>query len=78
MPKYKDFSGRSGVAAYEIDGPTIIITFKDGGRYLYDPTAPGTEHVKAMRALARAGEGLATYINKHVREHYAKRLDTPR
>jgi hypothetical protein len=66
--------GDSGIAAYEIGPGWIKIRFTDGGTYLYDDSAPGAVHVREMQRLAQSGEGLNTYINKHVRENYAARL----
>jgi hypothetical protein len=75
MQRYFSRSGDSGVEAYEIRAEAIMLRFKDGRNYLYDYSAPGHDHVEAMKLLARAGEGLTTYVNQHVRENYAKRLD---
>jgi hypothetical protein len=74
MERYKDLSGHSGVIAFEIRADAIIVQFKEGGRYLYDGRAPGLRHVHAMQRLAREGRGLATYINRHVREDFARQL----
>lgn len=74
MQRYQDLSGDSGVAAFELRPRAIIIAFKDGDRYLYDDTAPGEAHVEAMKELALAGRGLATYINQRVRDNYARKL----
>ncbi|WP_246194413.1 hypothetical protein [Pseudoxanthomonas jiangsuensis] len=36
---------------------------------------PGAEHVLEMQRLADAGDGLNSYINRYVRDDYARRLD---
>lgn len=72
--RYDDRSGASGVVAYAAGDGFIDLWFRDGGGYRYDATAPGPEHVAAMTRLAAAGEGLATYVNQHVRTNYARRL----
>jgi hypothetical protein len=36
---------------------------------------PGKVHVAQMIALARAGAGLATYIDQQVRGNYARKID---
>ena len=74
MTPYASASG-SGVAAYESGPDWIAIRFHHGGTYRYDSTQPGAEHVRWMQRLAEAGVGLNTYINQHVREDYAARLD---
>jgi hypothetical protein len=73
MP-YSDRSGASGVAAYALGDDFIDLWFRDGGGYRYDASAPGPKHVDAMKRLAEAGQGLATYVNRHVRENYARKL----
>jgi hypothetical protein len=72
---YESFTRTSGVDSFEIGDRSITVRFVDGGTYLYDQTRPGKQHVAQMIALARAGAGLATYINQQVRGNYARRLD---
>lgn len=74
MQPYRDSGGDSGIAAYTLGKEFIVIRFTRGGTYRYDATAPGAKHVRAMQRLARAGQGLNTYINQHVRENYAAKL----
>lgn len=74
MQPYRDISGDSGVAAYEIGNGSITVQFSRGGTYLYDSSAPGAAHVAEMQRLAQAGDGLNTYINQHVRKNYAARI----
>jgi hypothetical protein len=71
MEQYKNLSGRSGVAAYELGDGSITVEFKDGGRYLYTDASAGPENIRQMRRLAQCGAGLATFINRVVRERYA-------
>ena len=75
MQSYGDIGGDSGIAAYELGSDVIVIRFKHGGTYRYDGTVPGSKHVRRMQKLARSGRGLNEYINKHVREHFAAKLD---
>ena len=75
MEPYLDRSGTSGIAAYEIRDEAIVLRFKQGGTYLYDWSKPGWRHVEAMKLRAKAGRGLTSYVNRHVRENYAARLD---
>jgi hypothetical protein len=72
---YKSRNPNAGVLNYEITATAIILEFRDAKfRYVYDATNPGPDHVAAMIHLARAGEGLSTYVNQHVRERYARKL----
>ena len=64
----------SGVAAFTLHAAAIDVEFRDGKRYRYDTTTPGLEAVQTMQRLARAGHGLATYINQHVRTRFARKL----
>lgn len=74
MQAYKDIDGNSGVAAFEIRERSLVVTFKTGGAYLYDYRKPGRRHVEAMKKHALRGDGLATYINQHVRDNYSAKL----
>ena len=74
MQPYKNLSRNSGIRGYEIRGDSLVLYFKEGGGYVYDRHKPGAKHVAEMKRLALAGRGLATYLNKHVRENYARKL----
>jgi hypothetical protein len=74
MERYRNLGGGSGVVAFEIAPRAITVQFADGGKYVYDHASPGKGHVAEMKRLAKAGRGLATYINRHVRENYARKL----
>ena len=67
-------AGSAGIESFEIGTRSIKIRFAEGGTYLYDQTRPGKVHVAQMIALARAGAGLATYINQQVRGNYARKI----
>jgi hypothetical protein len=75
MERYRNLSGRSGVVAYEVHAMAIVVRFADGGEYVYTYDRPGERHVEAMKALARDGRGLATYINRFVRDRFAQRRE---
>lgn len=73
MKRYRS-ADSSGVAAYDYGPDWIVIRFQRGGTYRYDAHHPGAPHVIEMQRLADAGEGLNTYINRHVRDDYAEWL----
>ena len=75
MPRYKNLSGHSGVAAYETTTDSITLTFVDGGRYLYTSVSVGRAALDRMIALAKAGRGLSTFVSQNVRENYERKLD---
>ena len=74
MKPYKNLNRDSGVVAYQIAENSITIKFQDGGIYAYTYAKPGWHKVEAMKKLAQKGAGLATYINRNVRENYARRI----
>ena len=74
MTPYGNANGSSGVASFEIQREAIVVEFRHGGKYLYDYDTTGREHVEEMKVLALEGRGLATYINKNVRERFAAKL----
>jgi len=74
MQAYKNLTENAGVSAYKIGDNFIIVEFEDGSRYLYDYMSAGKEHIEQMKILAITGQGLTTYINQHVRQHYAEKL----
>jgi hypothetical protein len=74
MQKYKATNHDTGVIAYEISEDSISIKFRDGSVYLYSDRSTGAAAIAEMKALAKKGEGLTTYINQHVRERYQTKL----
>ena len=74
MRPYLNRSGDSGVLAYEVRADSIIVRFVETGTYRYDYERPGKTHVERMKELARAGQGLATYITQHVRDNFAAKV----
>lgn len=74
MQPYRNLSGTSGVVAFSLGDQHIDIEFQDGHRYRYTYAIPGRQEVEAMKVLAQTGRGLATFINRHVRERFAAKL----
>jgi len=72
---YKNLSGNSGVRAFEPGAQSIRLWFANGTSYEYDEKRPGKRHVDAMKCLAEAGKGLATYANQHVKDNYARNYE---
>ena len=71
----ENHTGTANIEAFEIGDRQITVRFAEGGTYLYDQVKPGKVHVAQMISLARAGAGLATYINQQVRGNYARKID---
>ena len=74
MPLYKNTSKNSGIISYSIGANYIKIVFKDGEAYLYSHKSAGKTHINKLKALAKEGKGLTTYINQHVKEKYESKL----
>lgn len=72
--RYRNQGGHSGVVAYALMPDAIAVQFNDGRVYLYNHDCPGRRHVSRMKAIAREGQGLATYISRHVGNRFAARL----
>lgn len=72
MERYMDINGDSGIYGYEIGTDYIKVQFKDGSIYVYTYSSAGQSHVEMMKILAKSGDGLNSYINKHARKLYAR------
>ncbi len=72
MQRYRNLGGNSGVTAYESGADYIALQFHDDSVYIYDHKRPGKKHVDKMKQLAVSGQGLTTYLNKYVRDNYAR------
>ncbi len=76
MEPYRDWDHDSGVQAFEIGEGQIDVQFKTGSIYRYTSSSVGSANLERMMALARAGEGLNSFINtnKVVRNGYSAKL----
>jgi hypothetical protein len=73
MKAYRNIHQNSGIRYYEIDEHSIKIKFKHSSSvYIYHDSKIAKTHIDRMKALAKEGKGLATYISQHpeVRDHY--------
>jgi hypothetical protein len=73
MEPYKNLSGNSGIANYEIGADFIKVWFRNGRCYLYTNESAGRSNVEQMKALAEAGQGLGTFISTTVHKAYASK-----
>jgi hypothetical protein len=74
MHRYKNLSGVSGVVAYDIDAGSITVEFAGGDHYLYTEDSAGVANIAEMQRLAKEGQGLSTFISRHVHDGYARKL----
>lgn len=74
MTKYKNLGGKSEVTNYKIDKDAVTVRFASCGEYIYSNQSAGSENVKQMKTLALAGKGLCTFIDKTVKQLYARKV----
>lgn len=72
MERYANLGGDSSVTAYEIGSTYIRVQFKTGRLYTYSYASAGSGHVETMKSLARAGQGLCSYIQRNVRNSFVR------
>jgi hypothetical protein len=65
VERYRNLSGNSGVAAFEISPDSIAVQFRTGTVYWYTERSVGAVHLNELKRLAIRGEGLSTYISTH-------------
>lgn len=70
MKIYSNFSGSSGVTAYQIADEEILVEFNRKKIYRYTYASAGKEAVEKMKLLAQQGRGLSTYISRNVKGRY--------
>lgn len=73
MERYKDIDNDSGVEAFEIKPDYIDVKFKGTAKvYRYSYASAGQDNVEKMKILAKNGEGLNSFIMKHVKFKYVR------
>ena len=74
MYPYQSLNHDTGVIAYKNGPDHIAVQFKDGTMYLYTNKSAGQDSITQMKKLAKAGAGLTTYINQHVKDRYEAKI----
>lgn len=70
---YKNIDGDSNDTAYEIGPNYISVKFFGTNKiYTYTYQSAGAENAENMKKLARAGNGLNSYINNYCKNLYIK------
>ncbi|MGY1950146.1 hypothetical protein [Pseudomonas sp. 24 E 13] len=62
------------MAAFEIGNGSITVEFNDGAQYLYTNESAGPGSIAEMHRLAKAGQGLNSYIGRVVKKGYARKI----
>lgn len=73
MKRYKNLSGKSTVATYELAKDAVTVGFNTRAVYIYSNQSAGSGNISQMKALALAGKGLGTFIDTNVKERFARK-----
>ena len=74
MEYYKNYSGTSGIQAFEYTSNGILIEFKNGSIYEYTNYSAGSQNIEKMKLLARSGTQLNRFIKYKVNNLYSRKL----
>ncbi|MCM2266312.1 MAG: hypothetical protein NDI60_00905 [Elusimicrobiales bacterium] len=74
MKPYKNLSGKSTVAMYELAKDFIKIRFTNQDVYRYSNQSAGSAKVKQMKILAVAGKGLGTFVEANVQKLHDRKI----
>lgn len=74
MTKYKNLSGKSTVAMFDLAKDGVTVRFADHSVYIYSNQSAGPENVSKMKTLAVAGKGLGTFIDSTVKDKFARKV----
>lgn len=72
--QYKNLSGASKVARYEIMKDAVAIRFADSSVYIYTNQSAAPENIAKMKELALAGKGLGTFIDANVKNRFMRKV----
>jgi len=72
--RYKNASGKSTVATYQLMKDAVTIGFASHEKYIYSNQSAGSENVTKMKVLALAGKGLGTFIENNLKEKFARKI----
>ncbi|HAM35843.1 MAG TPA: hypothetical protein DEB40_08635 [Elusimicrobia bacterium] len=72
--RYKNLSGDSKVAWYEIAKDAMTIRFTDCSVYRYTNQSADPGNISKMKSLAIAGKGLGTFIDANVKDRFLRKI----
>jgi hypothetical protein len=72
--KYKNLSGDSKVAKYEVKKDGITVRFTDHTVYRYTNQSADPANISKMKTLAAAGKGLGTFIKTTVQDRFQRKV----
>lgn len=74
MERYRNLGGDSNIHSFQITPESISVQFNDGSVYLYTNESAGAANISEMHQLARAGQGLNSFIKRVVNRRYAQKV----
>lgn len=74
LKRYKNLSGDSKVARYEIAKDALTIRFADDSVYIYTNQSADPVNIAKMKTLAVAGKGLGTFIEANVKGRFMRKV----
>ena len=72
--KYKNLSGDSTVAKFEIKKDAMTVRFTDHSVYRYTNQTADPANISKMKTLALAGKGLGTFIEANVKNRFLRKI----
>ena len=72
--RYKNLSGDSKVAKFEIKKDAVTIRFTDHTVYRYTNQSADPANISKMKSLALAGKGLGTFIEANVKNRFLRKI----
>jgi len=72
--RYKNLSGDSKVARYEIAKDALTIRFTDNSVYIYTNQSADPVNISKMKTLAAAGKGLGTFVEANVKNRFMRKV----
>ncbi|PIR18513.1 MAG: hypothetical protein COV48_07130 [Elusimicrobia bacterium CG11_big_fil_rev_8_21_14_0_20_64_6] len=72
--RYKNLSGDSKVARYEIRKDMMTVRFVDDSVYIYTNQSADPVNISKMKTLAVAGKGLGTFIEANVKNRFMRKV----
>jgi hypothetical protein len=72
--RYKNLSGDSKVAKFEIKKDGMTVRFVDHTVYRYTNQTAGPDNIGKMKSLALAGKGLGTFIHANVKDRFQRKI----
>jgi hypothetical protein len=72
--RYKNLSGDSKVAKFELKKDAVTIRFADHTVYRYTNQSADPANISKMKTLALAGKGLGTFIDANVKSRFQRKI----